>query len=264
MEHDHVPNRTWAVVREVVRFADRHQVRRPVAVDAEFVGQPLVDRTLVALGLLETIDRHGRVHLHGAPGERAVVQVRRALAEGTGAARGSTSREGADVLDAWLAGVEADDLGDQPEAHPRTLIEAYVLSAVLAERRGDPTTADERLERALGLLDATGLRAPFDQHADRLAPLLRRRAAQPGSHQAMAVDLADRLTTGELSIVEALTERELEVLNHLPTLMSNVEIAAGLHLSVNTVKSHLKAVYRKLGVDGRRHAVLRARELELI
>lgn len=264
MEDEQVPNRIWAAVREVVRFADRHHLRRPVAVDAEFGDQPLVGRTLVALGLLETIDRHGRVRLHGAPGERAVVNVRRALAGGSRSARASAVRDGAEALDAWLGRVEADDLGDQPVPHPRTLIEAYLLSAVLAARRDEDAAADERLERALGLLDGTGVRAPFDQHADRLAPLLRRRATRPGSHQALAVDLADRLTSGERSIVEALTDRELEVLNRLPTLMSNVEIAAGLHLSVNTVKSHLKAVYRKLGVDGRRHAVLRARELELI
>lgn len=265
MEDEHVPNRTWAAVREVVRFADRHNVRRPVSVDAEFADQPLVGRTLVALGLFETIDSHGRVRLHGAPGERAVVNVRRALGPPSPSPpTASAARDAAEALDAWLARVEADDLGDQPEPHPRTLVEAYVLAAVLAERRGEWGVADDRLGRALGLLDATGVRAPFDHHADLLAPLLRRRATQPGTHQALAVDLADRLTTGELAIVEALTERELEVLNHLPTLMSNVEIAAGLHLSVNTVKSHLKAVYRKLGVDGRRHAVLRARELELI
>jgi LuxR family maltose regulon positive regulatory protein len=46
--------------------------------------------------------------------------------------------------------------------------------------------------------------------------------------------------------------------------MSNAQIADGMNLSVNTVKSHLKAVYRKLGVDGRREAVLRGRELELL
>ena len=56
----------------------------------------------------------------------------------------------------------------------------------------------------------------------------------------------------------------MEILNHLPTLMSNAEIAEALHLSVNTVKSHLKAIYRKLGVEGRRRAVLRAKELELM
>jgi LuxR family transcriptional regulator, maltose regulon positive regulatory protein len=64
--------------------------------------------------------------------------------------------------------------------------------------------------------------------------------------------------------VENLTDRETAVLQYLPTLMSNAEIADGLHLSINTVKSHLKAVYRKLGVEGRRDAVLRGRELELI
>ena len=67
-----------------------------------------------------------------------------------------------------------------------------------------------------------------------------------------------------MSPVEVLTDRETAVLQYLPTLMSNAEIAAGLHLSINTVKSHLKAVYRKLGVEGRRDAVLRGRELELI
>lgn len=257
MEDQPVPNRTWGAVRDLVRWADRHQVRRAVSLATEFAEQSLVSRTLVSLGLLETIDRHGRVHLHGAPGERAVAAARRHLAGGPG---------GPDVaaLDAWLARVGAGDLGGEPPPHPRTLIEALVLSAILAEGRGDATMADERLEGALELLDATSVRAPFDQHADRLGPLLRRHATQPGPHQAMAVELADRLVSGPTTLVEALTDRELEVLNHLPTLMSNVEIAAGLHLSVNTVKSHLKAVYRKLGVDGRRHAVLRARELELI
>jgi LuxR family maltose regulon positive regulatory protein len=257
MEDEHVPNRTWGAVREIVRWAERHQVRRPVALDAEFATQPLVGRTLVALGLLETIDRHGRVHLHGAPGERAVAAVRHHLA-------GDRAGPEVEALDTWLARVETRDLRGQPPPHPRTLIEAYVLSAVLAEGRGGQALADERLERALALLEATSIRAPFDQHAERLGPLLRRQATQSGAHQAIAVDLSDRLVTGETAIVEPLTDRELEVLNHLPTLMSNVEIAAGLHLSVNTVKSHLKAVYRKLGVDGRRHAVLRARELELI
>jgi LuxR family transcriptional regulator, maltose regulon positive regulatory protein len=261
MDEEQVPNRTWATMRDLVRWADRHQVRRPVALAAEFAEQPLVGRTLVALGLLETIDRHGRVHFHGAPGELAVAGVRRLLASGPS---GGPAGPEADALDAWLARVEAGELDDEPTPHPRTLVEAFTMSAVLAERRGECDLAGERLDRALALLEATSIRAPFDQHAERLGPALRRHAAQPGPHQALAVDLADRLVTGETTFVEALTDRELEVLNHLPTLMSNVEIAAGLHLSVNTVKSHLKAVYRKLGVDGRRHAVLRARELELI
>lgn len=252
-----LPNATWVAVRDVTRWADRHQARRPVALDGALAERPLVSRALVALGLLETIDRHGRVRAHGGEGERALVGARRRLA-------GNHAGRDARGLRQWLAAVEAGSLGAGAEPHPRTLVEAHVVAALEFDEVGDPTGAADMVDRALELFDATGIRAPFDQYADRLAPLLRRRATEHGSHQGMAVDLADRLPTGENLIVEPLTDRELEVLAHLPTLMSNVEIAAGLHLSVNTVKSHLKAVYRKLGVDGRRHAVLRARELELL
>jgi predicted transcriptional regulator len=53
-------------------------------------------------------------------------------------------------------------------------------------------------------------------------------------------------------------------LRYLPTLLSSTEIAGELFVSVNTVKSHLKGVYRKLGVGNRREAVERARDLGLI
>ena len=65
-------------------------------------------------------------------------------------------------------------------------------------------------------------------------------------------------------MVERLTEQELIVLRMLPTMMSNAEIARAMDRSVNTVKSHLKSLYRKLEVDRRRDAVERARELELL
>ena len=84
---------------------------------------------------------------------------------------------------------------------------------------------------------------------------------------ALVLELRDHLQKGggqAARPVEVLTDRERAVLQYLPTLMSNAEIASGLHLSINTVKSHLKAVYRKLGVESRRDAVLRGRELELI
>jgi LuxR family maltose regulon positive regulatory protein len=54
------------------------------------------------------------------------------------------------------------------------------------------------------------------------------------------------------------------VLRYLPTTMSNQEIAAQMCVSVNTVKTHLKAIYRKLDVDDRRTAVARARTLRLL
>jgi LuxR family maltose regulon positive regulatory protein len=108
------------------------------------------------------------------------------------------------------------------------------------------------------------VQAPLLDNAAALGDLLERETTAT-EHRSLAIDLLDHLRrTPAGSPVETLTERETAVLQYLPTLMSNAEIADGLHLSINTVKSHLKAVYRKLGVDGRRDAVLRGRELELI
>ena len=61
-----------------------------------------------------------------------------------------------------------------------------------------------------------------------------------------------------------LTERERAVLQYLPTLCSAAEIAADLFVSVNTVKTHQRSIYRKLGVSGRRDAVERARAIGLV
>ena len=65
-------------------------------------------------------------------------------------------------------------------------------------------------------------------------------------------------------LIEPLTERELAILAELPSMSSNDEIAARFYVSVNTIKSHLKHLYRKLDVRNRREAVRRGRELGLI
>ncbi len=63
---------------------------------------------------------------------------------------------------------------------------------------------------------------------------------------------------------ERLSERELAVLSYLPTMLTTAEIAAEMYVSVNTVKTHLKSIYRKLDVARRRDAVHRARALHLL
>ena len=73
---------------------------------------------------------------------------------------------------------------------------------------------------------------------------------------------AERVHVDEL--VEELTERELSVLRYLPSQLSQREIAAELYVSLNTVKTHCKAIYRKLGVEGRKPAVQAARDHDLL
>jgi LuxR family maltose regulon positive regulatory protein len=65
-------------------------------------------------------------------------------------------------------------------------------------------------------------------------------------------------------LVEALTPKELEVLERLAELLTTDEIAAAMFVSVNTVRTHVRSILRKLGVSRRNAAVRRARELHLL
>ena len=75
---------------------------------------------------------------------------------------------------------------------------------------------------------------------------------------------ADDAAPAAETLVEPLSARERTVLSYLETMLSTEEIAAELFVSANTVKSHSKSIYRKLGVTRRRQAVLRARALRLL
>jgi LuxR family maltose regulon positive regulatory protein len=76
--------------------------------------------------------------------------------------------------------------------------------------------------------------------------------------------MSERTLTEATPLVEPLTERELAVLQLLPSMQSNLEIADEMFVSVNTVKVHLKTLYRKLDVPNRRSAVRRSRTLGLL
>jgi LuxR family maltose regulon positive regulatory protein len=251
---------TWDVLRSVQRVLSAStRSRAPIApgLDAGVLDAPLVQRVLQALGVLEVVDFSGRVVPVGGAGERAVAEARRWVDGGDG-------RRPPPGVGPWIDRWQADG---RPvgSAHPRTVIEARILAAVLGAGPGGGARVVRHLDAALGLSAVTGIRAPFDDHAARVGPLVERYLVDLGPYAGLAMELVDRLAGGgDAVLVEALTEREQEVLHHLPTLMSNLEIAEGMHLSVNTVKTHLKAVYRKLGVEGRRQAVLRGRELELL
>jgi len=73
-----------------------------------------------------------------------------------------------------------------------------------------------------------------------------------------------RTPRGQPSPTAALTGRELAVLRLLPTRLSQPEIAQELYVSVNTVRTHIQGIYRKLSVSSREEAITHARELGLL
>jgi LuxR family maltose regulon positive regulatory protein len=94
------------------------------------------------------------------------------------------------------------------------------------------------------------------------------RCADPGILAAQLEDATRRFTrprrSREPTLRDELSDRELAVLRLLPSPLSAREIGAELFVSLNTVKTHMKAIYRKLGATSREDAVERGRELRLI
>ncbi|WP_159794276.1 helix-turn-helix transcriptional regulator [Puerhibacterium puerhi] len=174
----------------------------------------------------------------------------------------ATGRAGAAARS--VAGVPG---GREGELDALTRVEALLVEASALGRAGT-RRADRAVERALDTAEPEELALPFLTVATAdLRPVVAGAVAhRPGP---LARTLRERLPVavdrpGPDSLVEPLTERELAILAVLPTMESNVEIAEDFVVSVNTVKAHLKALYRKLGVASRRDAVRRGRELGLI
>jgi LuxR family maltose regulon positive regulatory protein len=91
-----------------------------------------------------------------------------------------------------------------------------------------------------------------------------RRGLAPGYTSLLTAAVASTGQTRRQPLVEPLSERELEVLRLLRSELDGPEIANALFVSVNTVRTHTKNIYSKLGVRSRRAAVRRAEELGLI
>jgi LuxR family maltose regulon positive regulatory protein len=166
--------------------------------------------------------------------------------------------------------------GQRPAPQPATAIEAWLLDAVAHRRLADHTTAAASLERALALAAPGGYPRLFVEGGAPVRALLGDHLHHGTAHRQLAEALLERLLSqragpvapdgGESPppMVESLSEREHVVLRYLPSMLSTGEIAAELYVSVNTVKTHIKSIYRKLDANRRWDAVRRARQLHLL
>ncbi len=199
----------------------------------------------------------------------------------------SAIRDGLRLLDRLL---QAADAGGRTGS----VIEVLLLQALAHHAQGNTSSAITALERALTIAEPEGYVRLFVDEGEPLRVLIadfrhlhlaadavqvlliekRKRGESQkligyvnkllAAFSQSAINSQSALSTPQSSIVEPLSERELEVLKLLRTDLSGPEIARQLHVSLNTVRTHTKNIYSKLGVSSRRVAIRRAEELGLL
>jgi LuxR family transcriptional regulator, maltose regulon positive regulatory protein len=164
---------------------------------------------------------------------------------------------------------------------------AYIALARATAARGGLAEAEQLLDQALGVLRNDSFRVQYAQALAELAGVRHRRGDSDGARAAagearrLVATFADPGMLGSLldrteralgrpgrrepsAAAAALTDRELVVLRLLATELSQPEIANELYVSVNTVRTHIQGIYRKLGAASRREAITIAREQRLL
>lgn len=153
--------------------------------------------------------------------------------------------------------------GSLPVLLPHTTIEALLVDADVALRAEDVAAGTAALDHAVRLAQPLGIVRPFVLAGPRTRNLLGSRPGARGTGP-FATRLAAARTAVLAEAGVPLSEREVVVLSLLPSLLSAGEIAGELTVSVNTVKSHIRSIYTKLGASSRRDAVQRAQERGLL
>jgi len=154
-----------------------------------------------------------------------------------------------------------------------TLVDGCLVQAAQSIRNGDLSRGGLCLERALRLAAPEHLRRPFTEAPPAVGrllrpggelmkrhPWLRAPSTEPVQPPAIGQPDGHQADAG----IGALTGREQEVLRYLAELLTTEEIASTMYVSVNTVRSHVRSILRKLGASRRNEAVRRAWELGLL
>jgi LuxR family transcriptional regulator, maltose regulon positive regulatory protein len=146
---------------------------------------------------------------------------------------------------------------------------ALLVEVRAREALGDQAAAGRALERALDITESNGMLLPF--LLDPAPGLLERHRRRHTAHPALISRILDLLRSParavpmpSLDLADQLTDSETRVLRYLPSHLTAQDIANELSLSVNTVGTHTRNLYAKLGVHSRQEAVDRARTLGLL
>jgi LuxR family maltose regulon positive regulatory protein len=167
---------------------------------------------------------------------------------------------------------ELSSLAKQAD-RPFLQLEAEILKARAFHAIGDLASSLTALRRALQIAAPVGAARVFLTEGEEFIQLLQTARSELDSPD--LIDFTDQLlskaglpismgSTPTQDLLEQLSPRELEVLRLLPTGLTAKELAEELIISVNTVRSHLKSIYAKFGVNSRHEAVARATELDLL
>jgi LuxR family maltose regulon positive regulatory protein len=158
-------------------------------------------------------------------------------------------------------------------ASERVRLQTWLVDAHLSYNGSDRARGHRSLASALRLAQREQFRLPVVMERGWMTQVLR---SDPGLahsyerlvgqtprsyHRPAPLDLPDQPA---IVVVEPLTDREREVLRHVSGMLNTAEVASEMYISINTVKTHLKSIYRKLAVTHRSEAVRRAQQLELI
>ena len=199
-----------------------------------------------------------------------------------GRAGGETSLEAAVTLaNAWAVAGDGDNarrvlaptLAAESGTPYRVRLQAWLVDARLGYTSGDRARGRRSFASALRLAEPEQLRLPFAAEHSWIGPALQRDPELAAAHRSLLAPavlheqlpaLARVSDQAPVLVVEPLTEREREVLRHVSGMLTTAEVASEMYISVNTVKTHLRSVYRKLAAGHRAEAVRRARQLQLI
>jgi LuxR family transcriptional regulator, maltose regulon positive regulatory protein len=222
-----------------------------------------------------------RLNLAESQALAAAGDVEAALAAAKRADCDSSPEAAVTLARAWAAAGDGDNaraalapvLAAREGVPDRARLQACLVAAQVSYHDGDRARGRRSLAHALRLAEREQVRLPFAVERGWIAPALQRDPEWAGAHHNLVTlvmpyaRLPARPDGPDEALIpesEPLTERELQVLRHVSSMLTTAEIASELYISTNTVKSHIKHICHKLAASHRGEAVRRARQLQLI